>query len=75
VHWHRIKIVFKTPEFNADEVGTDMLKRFQVAKDSSDLQVINSCGIARKDGAGSLAPKPGHEALISYQISNPIFCT
>ncbi len=50
----RIKIVFENPEFNADEVGTDMLKRLQAAIDSSDLQVINNCEIARKDGAGTL---------------------
>ncbi len=36
-----IKNVLKNPEFNADEVDTDMLQRLQAAIDSVDLQVID----------------------------------
>ncbi len=36
-----IKDVLKNPEFNADDVDTDMLQRLQAALDSGDLQVIN----------------------------------
>jgi hypothetical protein len=38
----------KYPEFNADDVDTDMLQRLQAAIDSCDLQVINM----HKDGDG-----------------------
>jgi hypothetical protein len=43
-----IKTVLKNPEFNADDVDTDMLQRLQAAIDSCDLQVINM----HKDGDG-----------------------
>jgi hypothetical protein len=43
-----IKNVLKNPEFNADDVDTDMLQRLQAAIDSKDLQVINM----HKDGDG-----------------------
>jgi hypothetical protein len=36
-----IKNVLKNPEFNADDVDTDMLQRLHAAMDSGDLQVIN----------------------------------
>ncbi len=35
-----IKNVLKNPEFNSDEVDTDMLQRLQAAIDSGDLKVI-----------------------------------
>ncbi len=41
-----IKNVLKNPEFNADDVDTDMLQRLQAAIGSGDLQVINM----HKDG-------------------------
>jgi hypothetical protein len=41
-----IKDVLKDPEFNANNVDTDMLQRLQAAIDSGDLQVINM----HKDG-------------------------
>ena len=43
-----IKNVLKNPEFNADDVDTNMLQRLQAAIDSGDLQVINM----HKDGDG-----------------------
>ena len=43
-----IKDVLKNPDFDADEVDTDMLRRLQAAIDSGDLQVINM----HKDGDG-----------------------
>jgi hypothetical protein len=43
-----IKTVLKNPEFNADDVNTDILQRLQAAIDSCDLQVINM----HKDGDG-----------------------
>ncbi len=43
-----IKNVLKNPEFNADDVDTDMLQRLQDAIESGDLQVI----IMHKDGDG-----------------------
>jgi hypothetical protein len=43
-----IKNFLKNPEFNADDVDTDMLQRLQAAIDSGDLQVINM----HKDGDG-----------------------
>jgi hypothetical protein len=43
-----IKNVLKNPEFNADDVDTDMLQRLQDAIDSGDLQVI----YMHKDGDG-----------------------
>jgi hypothetical protein len=36
-----IKNVLKNPEFNSDEVDTDMLQRLQAATDSGGLKVIN----------------------------------
>jgi hypothetical protein len=36
-----IKNVLKNPEFNTDDVDTDMLQRLQAAIDSGDLKVIN----------------------------------
>jgi hypothetical protein len=46
-----IKNVMKIPEFNADDVDTDMLQRLQTAINSGDLQVINM----HKDGDGPQA--------------------
>ncbi len=43
-----IKNVLKNPEFNADEVDTDMLQRLQAAIDSGDLHLLDM----RKDGDG-----------------------
>ncbi len=43
-----IKNVLKNPEFNADDVDTDMLQLLQAAIDIGDLQVINM----HKDGDG-----------------------
>jgi hypothetical protein len=43
-----IKDVLKNPEFNADDVDTNMLQRLQAAIDSGDLQVFNM----HKDGDG-----------------------
>ena len=43
-----IKDVLKNPEFNADDVDTDMLQRLQAAIDSGDLKVIDM----HKDGDG-----------------------
>jgi hypothetical protein len=43
-----IKNVLKNPEFNADDVETDMLQRHHAAIDSDDLHVINM----HKDGDG-----------------------
>jgi hypothetical protein len=43
-----IKIVLKNPDFNADDVDTDMLQSLQAAIDSCDLQFINM----HKDGDG-----------------------
>jgi hypothetical protein len=43
-----IKNVLKNPEFNTDDVDTDMLQRLQAAIDSGDLQVMNM----NKDGDG-----------------------
>ena len=45
-----IKNVLKNPEFNADDVDTDLLQRLQAAIDSGDLQVINMR--KEKEGAG-----------------------
>jgi hypothetical protein len=42
------KNVLKNPDFNANDVDTDMLQRLQAAIDSGDLQVINM----HKDGGG-----------------------
>jgi hypothetical protein len=36
-----IKDVLKNPDFNADEVDTDMLQRLNVSIDSGDVQIIN----------------------------------
>ncbi len=36
-----IKNVLKNPEFNADEVDTDMLQRLQAAIDSGDLHLLD----------------------------------
>ncbi len=36
-----IKNVLKNPEFDADEVDTDMLQRLQAAIDRGDLQVLD----------------------------------
>ena len=43
-----ISDVLKNPEFNADEVDTDMLRRLEAAIDSGDLKVINM----HKEGDG-----------------------
>ncbi len=43
-----IKNVMTNPEFNSDEVDTDMLQRLHAAIDSGDLKVI----IMHKDGDG-----------------------
>ena len=59
------KSVIKNPEFDADEVDTDMLQRLQAAIDSSDLQVIMIN--MHKDGDGpqisELFTRPAEKVL------------
>jgi hypothetical protein len=43
-----IKDVLKNPDFNSDDVDTDMLQRLQAAIDSGDVKVINM----HEDGDG-----------------------
>ena len=45
-----IKNVLKNPEFNADDVDTNMLQRLQAAIYSGDLQVINMHKDGDRDG-------------------------
>ncbi len=58
-----IKSVLKNPEFNSDEVDTDMLLRLQAAIDSGDLKVINM----HKDGDGpqilNFSTRPAEKVL------------
>jgi hypothetical protein len=58
-----IKTVLKNPEFNSDDVDTDMLQRLQAAIDSGDLKVMKM----HKDGDGSqtleLFTRPAEKVL------------
>jgi hypothetical protein len=54
-----IKNVLKNPQFNVDEVDTDMLQRLSVSIDSGDLQIISM----RKEGDGAQNPE-----LFKHQI-------
>ena len=51
-----IKNVLKNPEFNSDEVDTDMLQRLQAAIDSGDLQDLRKKRVqeSRSRGAETL---------------------
>ncbi len=44
-----IKNVLQNPQFNADEVDTDMLQRLSAAIDSGDLEIISM----RVEGGGT----------------------
>ena len=48
-----IKDVLKNPDFNADEVDTDMLKRLQASIDSGDIDIISM----KVDGDGDQNPE------------------
>ena len=48
-----IKDVLKNPNFNSDEVDTDMLKRLSAAIDSGDIQIISM----KADGDGEQNPE------------------
>jgi hypothetical protein len=58
-----IKSVFKNPEFNSDEVDTDMLQRLQAAIDRDDLLVINMHKVGDGPQVSELFTRPVEKVL------------
>ena len=66
-----IKNVLKNPEFNADDVDTNMLQRLQAAIDSGDLQVINMDASSGKMNSSTVGRR--QDAIYPFNIQGHRF--